>query len=595
MKNKFSHSIRLLIAIGLLFQPLLSNAQKKNNPLKGFDKFVESTLKDWNVPGAGIAIVKDGEVILVKGYGYADVAKKRKADKKTLFAIGSSSKAFTAASVMQLVDEKKLDLNKSVISYLPNFKLYDDYATKNITPRDLLSHRSGLPRHDLVWYGSKDSREGLYNRLRYLEPTAELRETWQYQNLMYMTAGYLVGQIEKESWEETVKRKIFMPLGMNATNFSVEDSKKVKNHALPYNEKEGQLEKIDFRNIDAIGPAGSINSNAEDMAKWLQLLLNEGKFDGKEILSAGSLKEMYKPQMVMPGDINYDEIYYSSYGLAWMLTSYRGKLRVEHGGNIDGFTTSVCFMPRDGIGVVVMTNMNGTALNSAIRNDVIDRLLGGETKDWNGILLEKRREILEASKVETETEDIIQRKGTRPSFDLKEYTGKYEHKGYGIIEIQEKDGNLVGLMNSEEVDFEHYHFDIFKLGAAVGELKIQFHMNTNADITELSAPLEPSLGKPIIFNKLPMEMDVSEANLKIYEGKYTFAAAKQSATVETKNGVLMITIPGQPTYSLVPYKEHHFNLEILEGYSVKFTIEEEKSVKATFIQPNGNFTFEREE
>jgi hypothetical protein len=150
-------------------------------------------------------------------------------------------------------------------------------------------------------------------------------------------------------------------------------------------------------------------------------------------------------------------------------------------------------------------------------------------------------------------------------------------------------------MNSEEVDFEHYHFDIFKLGAAVGELKIQFHMNTNADITELSAPLEPSLGKPIIFNKLPMEMDVSEANLKIYEGKYTFAAAKQSATVETKNGVLMITIPGQPTYSLVPYKEHHFNLEILEGYSVKFTIEEEKSVKATFIQPNGNFTFEREE
>jgi CubicO group peptidase (beta-lactamase class C family) len=595
MKNKFSHSIRLLIAIGLLFQPLLSNAQKKNNPLKGFDKFVESALKDWNVPGAGIAIVKDGEVILVKGYGYADVAKKRKADKKTLFAIGSSSKAFTAASVMQLVDEKKLDLNKSVISYLPNFKLYDDYATKNITPRDLLSHRSGLPRHDLVWYGSKDSREGLYNRLRYLEPTAELRETWQYQNLMYMTAGYLVGQIEKESWEETVKRKIFMPLGMNATNFSVEDSKKVKNHALPYNEKEGQLEKIDFRNIDAIGPAGSINSNAEDMAKWLQLLLNEGKFDGKEILSAGSLKEMYKPQMVMPGEINYDEIYYSSYGLAWMLTSYRGKLRVEHGGNIDGFTTSVCFMPRDGIGVVVMTNMNGTALNSAIRNDVIDRLLGGETKDWNGILLEKRREILEASKVETETEDIIQRKGTRPSFDLKEYTGKYEHKGYGIIEIQEKDGNLVGLMNSEEVDFEHYHFDIFKLGAAVGELKIQFHMNTNADITELSAPLEPSLGKPIIFNKLPMEMDVSEANLKIYEGKYTFAAAKQSATVETKNGVLMITIPGQPTYSLVPYKEHHFNLEILEGYSVKFTIEEEKSVKATFIQPNGNFTFEREE
>jgi CubicO group peptidase (beta-lactamase class C family) len=596
MKQQFYFATSLLIAIGLFVQPLLINAQKKDdNPLNGFDSFVESTLKDWNVPGVGITIVKDGEVILTKGYGYADVDGKRKVDDKTLFAIGSSSKAFTAASVMQLVDAKKLDLDKPVIHYLPDFKLFNDYATQHITARDLLCHRSGLPRHDLAWYGSDASREVLYGRLRYLEPTAELRETWQYQNLMYMTAGYLVGQIEGESWEKTVKRSIFEPLGMKSTNFSVNDMKKMSNHALPYQEEDGKVKLMEFRNIDAVAPAGAINSNAEDMAKWLQLLLNEGEFGKNQVLSAASLKEMYKPQMVMPGDISQDEIFYTSYGLGWMLTAYRGNLRVEHGGNIDGFTTSVCFMPRDGIGVVVMANMNGTPFNQIIRNNVIDRLLGGEIKDWNSVLLEKRKEMLEASKIDIKQEDIVQRKGTKPSFDLKEYVGKYEHSGYGILEITIKNDTLMAMMNGEESKLEHYHFDVFFVVSAVGKLKIQFVMNTNAEVTKVLVPLEPSLGKPLEFKRLNAEIEITKADLKMYEGKYVFKQAGQGVTIKVKDGILTATIPGQPTYNLVPYKEHHFNLEILEGYSLKFTVENGKAEKATFIQPNGNFTFEKEE
>lgn len=596
MKQKINYTASLLIAMALLMQPLFVNAQKKDeNPLRGFDSFVESALKDWNVPGVGIAIVKDGQVILAKGYGYADVDEKRKVDEKTLFAIGSSSKAFTAASVMQLVDEKKLDLDKPVINYLPDFKLFDDYATQHITPRDLLCHRSGLPRHDFAWYGSDASREVLYNRLRYLEPTAELRETWQYQNLMYMTAGYLVEKIEGESWEKIVKRSIFEPLGMQSSNFSVTDMKKVKNHALPYEEEDGKAKLMDFRNIDAVAPAGAINSNAEDMAKWLQMLLNEGNFGGKQVLSAASLKEMYKPQMVMPGDISQDEIFYTSYGLGWMLTAYRGNLRVEHGGNIDGFTTSVCFMPRNGIGIVVMANMNGTTLNSIIRNELIDRLLGGEIKDWNGYFLEKRKEMLEAEKLEKEQVDIIQVKNTKPSFNLTEYAGKYEHLGYGILEILVKDSALVARMNGEDTELEHYHFDVFATNSLVGKLKLQFIMNANAEISEVLVPLEMSLNKPLIFKKLPSEIKIEKEDLKIYEGKYTFKQVAQSVTIELKNGVLTATLPGQPTYNLVPHKEHHFNLENLEGFSLKFTVENGKAEKATFVQPNGNFTFEREE
>ncbi|MFK7948391.1 MAG: serine hydrolase [Saprospiraceae bacterium] len=592
MKTYIFRSLGLLVFISFLIQPL--QAQKKDNSLKGFDKFIESTMKDWNVPGLSVAIVKDGDVLLAKGYGYADVENKRKADSKTLFAIGSSSKAFTAAAVMQLVDEKKIDLDEPIITYLPDFKLYDNYATNHITARDLLSHRSGLPRHDFAWYGSDASRTELYNRLRYLEPTAELRETWQYQNLMYMTAGYLVGQIEGESWEESLQRKILNPLEMTSTNFSVEDMKKVKNHALPYEEKEEKAVKMDFRNIDAVGPAGSINSNAEDMAKWLQLLLNEGNFDGTEVLSSSSMKELYQPQMVMPGGISYDEVFYNSYGLGWILTSYRGKLRVEHGGNIDGFTTSVCFMPRDGFGVVVMANMNGTTLNHIIRNYVIDNLLEVESKDWNSILLERRKEALKAAKAVTEEDDIVQIKNTKPSFALKDYVGKYEHKGYGVIEIIEKKGDLNILRGGDETALTHYHFDVFQTGDDAGKLKVQFQMNVNGEITSIDIPLEASL-KPIKFKRLDNTVEVAVNDLKIYEGKYLFAQVGQSATVKVDGENLAVTIPGQPTYTLVPHKEHHFKLQDLEGYSMKFTVEDGVSTKATFIQPNGNFTFAREE
>lgn len=593
MKKYILRSLGLLVFINFLIQPIY--AQKKDNPLKDFDKFVESAMKDWNVPALGVAIVKDGEVLLTKGYGYADVENKRKADAKTLFAIGSSSKAFTAAAIMQLVDEKKVDLDEPVITYLPDFKLYDDYATNHITTRDLLSHRSGLPRHDFAWYGSDASRTDLYNRLRYLEPTAELRETWQYQNLMYMTAGYLVGQIEDETWEKSLRRKILNPLGMANTNFSVEDMKKVKNHALPYNEEDEKAVKMDLRNIDAIGPAGSINSNAEDMAKWLQMLLNEGNFDGTEILSATSMKELYQPQMVMPGGMSRDEIFFNSYGLGWMITSYRGKLRVEHGGNIDGFTTSVCFMPRDGFGVVVMANMNGTALNNIIRNYVIDKLAGFEVKDWNSILLEQRKQALEAAKTIDNEEDIVKVKNTKPSFALKNYVGKYEHKGYGIIEIVEKEGKLNILRGGDETELTHYHFDVFETGSDAGNLKVQFQMNVNGEITSVDIPLEPSLNKSIEFKRLADVVEVATDDLKIYEGKYLFPQVGQAATVKVDGENLTVTIPGQPTYTLVPYKKHHFNLQDLEGYSMKFTIEDGVSTKATFIQPNGNFTFVREE
>lgn len=593
MKKNSFRFLSLLTIISVFV--VTAQAQVKKDPMKGFDSFVEKTMQDWNVPAVSIAIVKDGEVLLTKGYGFADVEGKRKADATTLFAIGSSTKAFTAAAVLQLVDEQKIDLDKPVIHYLPDFKLYDDYATNHITTRDLLTHRSGLPRHDFAWYGTEVSREQLYQRLRYLEPTAELREKWQYQNLMYMTAGILVGKIEGDGWEKAVRTKILKPLGMLNTNLSIGEMQRVKNHALPYQDKDGAAVKMDFRNIDAIGPAGSINSNAVDMAKWLQCLLNDGKLGDKEILSSTAVNAMYQPQMTMPGGIAHDELFYNSYGLGWMISSYRGHLSVEHGGNIDGFTASVCFMPRDGFGVVVLSNMNATILNTIIRNNVIDRLSGLQPKDWNSIYKVEYESMKNAVKVVENQEDIIRVKNTKPSFALKNYTGNYENKGYGILKVIEKDKQLMIVRGGDSTVLTHYHFDVFQTGSDAGKLKVHFEMNVNGELTNLNLPLEPALGKPIEFTKLPEVTLVGADGLKLYEGKYVFPQVGQTATVKVKGEELTVTIPGQPTYTLTPYKTHQFNLKGLEGYSMKFTIEGSKATKATFIQPNGSFTFEREE
>ena len=591
MRRSVPYSLGLLASFFLLLIPALGRAQSSlPKELKGLDEFVEMRMKEWNVPGVAIAVVRDSQVVLTKGYGWANVEGKQRVDAGTLFAIGSSSKAFTATGVMQLVDEGKVDLDEPVITYVPNLRLYNDELTNNLTVRDLLCHRSGLPRHDVAWYGSGSTREELIAKMAYLEPNAQLRETWQYQNFMFMAAGYLIEQVTGQSWEAYTQKHLFDPLQMSNSNFSVIDLQKTANRAWPYQEEEGEVKVMEYRNIDAIGPAGSINSNATDMANWLILQLNEGRFQGKQVISGTSLHETHKPQMVMPGDMTTDEIFYSSYGLGWMITSYRGHLRVEHGGNIDGFSASVCVMPRDGIGVVVLTNMNGTALTGVIRNYIVDKMLDLEVHDWNTELLEQRNKAREASLLATEEEEDLARvNGTAPSHAPADYVGLYRHPGYGQIEVRQKDdGSLeIGLNELGFSDLVHYHYDVFKVESAFGQLKFQFAYDLRGKISQLSSRLEPSLDAPIVFEKLAPELALSIEALKIYEGDYEVMGV--TAEVRLHDDVLELTVPGQPTYTLVATKEHEFDLKDIEGYSVVFGLEDGAVTSMSFIQPNGTF------
>ena len=238
---------------------------KAKKALAGFDEIVERGLKELNVPGAAVAIVKDDEIILAKGYGFRDVENKIPMTADTLLAIGSASKAFTTFAMGILVDEGKLDWENPVRNYIPWFRLYDTFSSERLTPRDLVTHRSGLPRHDLSWYNNYEApREEFVRRLAHLKPTADLREKFQYNNFMFLTAGYLVEVLTEKKWEDAIRTNVFKPLGMERTNFSVEDSQKDEDFALPYRERKGTIEKIPFRNISNMGPAGSINSSVNE-------------------------------------------------------------------------------------------------------------------------------------------------------------------------------------------------------------------------------------------------------------------------------------------------------------------------------------------
>ncbi|MGL5871436.1 MAG: serine hydrolase [Xenococcaceae cyanobacterium] len=466
-------------------------------------EYINARMPEWKVPGLAIAIVKDSEIVFCEGFGWRDVDRSLPVTPKTLFAIASCSKAFTTTSLGILVDRDLLNWDKPVKEYLPTFKLYDNYASEHLTVRDLVTHRSGLPRHDLLWYGTPFSRGELIDRLQYLEPSQELRAKFHYQNLMYATAGYLVEQITNTSWEDFVREEIFTPLGMNDSNFSVSQSQQTDNFALPYRENENEIKPISFLNFDAIAPAGSINSNLIDLSKWLILNLNQGKYNNQEMISEFGLQEIHTPQIILSEPMRKcQEILYQTYGLGWFIYPYRGHHLIEHGGNIDGFSSLVALLPQQNIGMAILTNLMRTSLPTVIAYQICDRLLELKETDWSERF--KQTEISNKEEKETKKQKrkSEQKQGTQPSHSLEDYVGEYEHPGYGQIAIELKEKYLKAIYYSLTFELKHYHYNIFEARSPDwDEIKlISFSSNTQGNIDRLSVDLEPSI-KDIIFVK----------------------------------------------------------------------------------------------
>ena len=564
--------------------------------LDGFNSFVEETLKDWKVPGVAVAVVHDGKVIHSKGHGLRDVKKSLPVTPKTLLAIGSITKSFTVTALGILVDDGKLDWDKPVREYLPAFRLHDPVATERMTPRDLVTHRSGLPRHDLIWYNSSFTRKEMFDRLRYLEPSKDFRSTFQYNNLMFMTAGYLAGQLSGGTWEQFVRQKILIPLGMESSNFSVSESQKRADFALPYRKVKEEIVEVPFRNIDEIGPAGSINSNVEDMGRYVLLHLNKGKHGPTQIVSEKNVLDMQAPQMVTPGPLRFSEVGHSSYGMGWMISTYRGHKMVQHGGGIDGFTALVSFMPQDKIGMVILTNLSGTPLPTILSYNVYDRLLGLDQIAWSRRMKDQEKKQSESADEAKKKGLTIRRSGTAPSHDLKEYAGEYEHPGYGVARIALENNELKITFNRITAPLKHFHYDYFEVPEdpliALEKTKVNFITNVKGEISAVSIPLEPSV-KEIVFTRMPEKEMLEKGFLEALAGEYALAGATASVALRADR-TLTLTVPGQPVYELAPTRGLSFDIKGLTGFSIEFKKDATGAVtEMVSHQPNGSFAAKR--
>lgn len=593
----------LLLFGNLAFTPSALFAQKKAkaavvaDPFKDIETYIEKARNDWQVPGIGLAVVRNGQVIYAKGFGYKDVEKKTPVSANTQFAIGSCTKAFTSFGVCQLAQDGKLNLGSPLKTYLPDFKLQDEYAGEKLTPIDMLSHVSGLPRHDLVWYGSTRNREELYQAIRLFEPSVSFRQQWQYNNFMFMTAGYLIEKLSGQPWEAYTKAKILGPLGMKESNFSVKDMQKSADYALPYGWKDkpmGEVKKLDFRNIDAMGPAGSINSSPNEMAKWVTMLLRSGKYAGQTLLSPELHKELFKPRSIVSTEL--DSSYYSFhnlYGLGWFITDYRGHLRHEHGGNIDGFSANVALYPRDSLGIIVLTNMNGTGLPGVVRNYVADKLLGLPMVDWSDKQLTALKKALKAGEEAAQKVQDSRKKGTKPSHPMVDYVGKYKNEAYGIFEIMSSGDTLTGKFNEIELGISHYHYDVFSATLEkANNQSINFVVMSNlrGDVEALEIELQAGV-KPIRFERFNEALKTTQNDLQKFVGEYDLMGTPIKCFL--KGDVLFVNVPGQTDYELVPVAPLKFDLKIAKGYQLVFAEENGKIISATFDQPNGKFTAKR--
>jgi len=437
----------------------------------------------------------------------------------------------------------------------------------------------------------------MYERLRYLEPSRDFRAVFQYQNLMFMTAGYLAGQLAGTTWEDLVGERIFEPLDMTRSNFSVGDSQRSDDFAYPYVKVEDVVRQVNFRNLDEIGPAGSINSSVAEMIRYVQLHIDEGKYGDAQLLSEGNVVQMQTPQMVIPEAIQYDELGHTSYGMGLFVTTYRGHELVHHGGGIDGFISLLSFMPRERIGMIVLTNLSGNnPVPTIVTRGVYDRLLGLEPVDWVARVKEQQAKAEEAEE-EGEEEGRSQRvEGTSPSHATADYVGTYEHPGYGRVKVELDGDQLRATFNDVSSVLEHFHYDVFQAQEEplnpFSSGKVMFLYNKKGEIDRIAAPLEPNVDD-IIFTRVPDESMRQRAFLEPFVGEYDLGGAVLTVALKGDD-TLTLTVPGQPSYGLVPTRGTSFDLKGLSGFSVEFTRDESGVVtELVLYQPNGTFVAKR--
>lgn len=559
--------------------------------------WLDATRAMFDVPGVAVAVVQRGEVLATFASGQRDVAHSLPVDADTLFAIGSSTKAFTTCLLAMLVDDGRLDWEAPVRRWLPDFALTDTNIAERMTPRDLVTHRSGMPRHDLVWYGADVPRAELVARLRHLPLSHDLRTDFQYNNLMFVAAGHLAERLTGNPWEDAVRTRILTPLGMTRTGFRVAAMQQDADHAVPYRKHAGRVVATPYRDITAVGPAGSINSSVREMANWVALQLQGGEFHGKRLLAAASAADLHVVRMPTAGPATGDDadVLDIGYALGWMVDVYRGHRRVHHGGNIDGFSAMVSLLPDDGFGFVVLTNLDATPLTEVVARNLADRALGLEPHDFRAVTAKKRERAEQQELKGKTTAQALRRTGTQPSHAVDDYVGDYVHPGYGTCRVTRVGDGLHLDLHGLACDLEHWHFDVFAGREGAGESvladsKWQFLLDVDGEIEAVRAALEPSTA-PIVFARAADPRFAEAAFRQRLAGRYALDTA--IATIHADGPRLVVTLPGQ-RHELEPLRGLSCQLRGLPGYRLEFVLDADGApIAVRFHQPDGVFVATR--
>ncbi len=439
--------------------------------MESIDKYISSARADWQIPGMSVAIVKDGKVVLAKGYGFKTSGKQDVVDENTLFAIASNTKAFLSAALSILVDEGQISWDDKVRKYIPEFTLYDSYVSNEATIRDLLSHRVGLGTFsgDYMWYKSNLEVKDLILKLKYLPQDYLFRSGYGYSNLMYITAGEVILRVTGKNWDEYIEEKIFDPLQMESTITSTNQLQKSGNIASPHKPFEDGNEVLRWVNWDNMGAAGGIISNATDMSKWMIMQLNNGICDGDTILSKVQQNIMWTPQnnfnlsekskMRIPGR------HFSGYGLGWKLEDYYGNMMVSHTGGYDGMYSQVTLIPDLNLGIAVMTN-SMKSIASPLSYYILNQYISKENRDWSREWLEENKN---ASSEPSQVQKIVnaQVKKTKPTLPNAAYEGVYNSGFHGDVVITKSDKTSlrIAFKNAPALSatLTHWHYDTWQI------------------------------------------------------------------------------------------------------------------------------------
>jgi CubicO group peptidase (beta-lactamase class C family) len=457
-------TLAALAAAALVAVP--AAAQTTAQRVAALDAYVAKAVKDWHAPGLAIAVVKDDSVIFAKGYGVRELGKPDPVDAGTRFAIGSTTKAMTVVALGMLVDEGRLRWDDPVTKHLPEFRLSDPYVTREITIRDLLTHRAGLGNADLLWADGEYSTAEIVRRVGFLPLAYSMRSGWVYQNIMYAVAGQVVERVSGMPWETFLRTRIFQPLGMTATEPLLSGLAGQPNVASPHAEEGDTMRLTQNRSVDPVKAAGSVWSSVGDMARWTRFILDSGRVGGRRLLKEATFREMLTPQTIADPAI-YETFalikpHFITYGLGWFLHDYRGQAVAMHTGSINGMSAIIGLIPDQRLGVYVLANGDHVELRHALMLEVFDRFTGQPPQNWSARLLTLYGGLREQAVAAQRQAEQRRATDTHPSLPLARYAGTYESPTYGRVVVTEQGGALRLQFGKRIGDLSHWQYDTFQ-------------------------------------------------------------------------------------------------------------------------------------